>query len=66
MALINTKKVEHKVSLDVVDSWPNMETLITKWKHISKVVMANHHKKFKPWFANSSFAKFIFSWVCTM
>ncbi len=48
ITLINAKKVEHEISLEVVESWHKMETLVTKWKHISKVVMANRHKRFKP------------------
>jgi hypothetical protein len=40
---MNVKKVEHETSLEVVDSWHNMETLVTKWRHISKVVMVNDH-----------------------
>jgi hypothetical protein len=39
--LINVEKVEHEVSLEIVDLKDNMETTITKWKHISKGVMAN-------------------------
>jgi hypothetical protein len=39
--LINAKKVEHEASLEVVDLKDNMETTITKWKHIYKGVMAN-------------------------
>jgi hypothetical protein len=35
LAIINAKKVEHEASLEVVDSRDNMETTITKWKHIS-------------------------------
>ncbi len=44
LALINAKKTKHETSLEVdFDSKDNMETTITKWKHISKVVMANSH-----------------------
>jgi hypothetical protein len=48
--LINAKKAKHKASLEVVDLRDNMETTITKWKHISKGVMANfqshyHHHR---------------------
>jgi hypothetical protein len=49
---INAKKFEHKISLEVVDLKDNMETKITKWKHIFKGIMANfqshyyhHHNK---------------------
>jgi hypothetical protein len=35
LAIINAKKIEHEASLEVVDSRDNMETIITKWKHIS-------------------------------
>jgi len=35
IALINAKKFEHEANLEIVDSQNNMETLVTKWKHIS-------------------------------
>lgn len=35
IALINAKKFKHEANLEIVDSWNNMETLVTKWKHIS-------------------------------
>jgi hypothetical protein len=37
-ALINAKKAKHEASLDVVDSWNNMETLVTKWKHSTNLL----------------------------
>lgn len=40
---INAKKVEHNVYLQVIDSRDNIEMLVTKWKHISKAIMANVH-----------------------
>jgi len=44
LALINAKKAKHQTSLEVdIDSRDNMETTITKWKHIFEVVMANFH-----------------------
>jgi len=44
LALINAKKAKDETSLEVdVDSRDNMETTITKWKHIFLVVTANFH-----------------------
>ncbi len=44
LAFINAKKVKHETSLEAdVDSKDNMKITITKWKHISKVIMANFH-----------------------
>ncbi len=43
--MIKAKKVEHEASLGVVDSRDNMETTITKWKHISTIVMGNGHSE---------------------
>jgi hypothetical protein len=43
--LIKAKKVEHEAILGVVDSRDSMETSITKWKHISTIVMGNGHSE---------------------
>jgi predicted metal-dependent RNase len=43
LTFINAKKVEHEISLEVVDLRDNMETTITKWKHIFEVIMVNFH-----------------------
>jgi hypothetical protein len=50
---INAKKDKNEASLEVVDLKDNMETTITKWKHISKGLMANsqfhyHHHYSRP------------------
>jgi hypothetical protein len=34
LAPTSAKKVKHEANLDIVDSINNMETIITKWKHI--------------------------------
>jgi hypothetical protein len=49
LAFINAKKAKHKTSLEVdIDSRDNMKITITKWKHISKVVMVNSHSHHHP------------------
>jgi hypothetical protein len=51
LTFINVKKVEHKARLEVVDSRDNMETIITKWKHIFEVIMVSfhfHHHRNRP------------------
>jgi hypothetical protein len=45
MAFVKGKKTKHEANLIVVDSRDNMETSITKWKHISTFFMANGHSK---------------------
>jgi len=48
LAPTSAKKVKHEANLDIVDSIKNMETIITKWKHIFELVMTNgqyvHHR----------------------
>jgi hypothetical protein len=44
LAFIKGKKTKHEASLIVVD-FRNMETSITKWKHISTFFMPNGHSK---------------------
>jgi hypothetical protein len=39
VALINTKKNEHKANLETIDFRNNTETMTTKWKHIFEYVM---------------------------
>jgi hypothetical protein len=43
LARTSAKKVKHKANLDTIDSINNMETTITKWKHIFELVMTNGH-----------------------
>ncbi len=43
LALTSAKKAKQEANLDIIDSINNMETTITKWKHIFKLVMTNGH-----------------------
>lgn len=43
LAPTSVKKAKHEANLDIVDLIINMETTITKWKHIFELGMTNGH-----------------------